>query len=587
MLGNVFSQGMFTVDPNMTPEQLAQKRAVLAALQPRYGRASYVGEGLGQLAMGIATGARNRKLDKIESGNRDKANALFSGVLGGNAGPMNILGLNPEYGQAPANPNSPEQIGADTMAALGKDPASKVRQGLIARGIPEHIADGFVMNFEDESGLNPGINEIAPIVPGSRGGFGLAQWTGPRRKSLEAYAASVGKPVSDMNVQLDFLMQELQGPEAAAWQEIAAAQDSGTAAAAIVNSFLRPAEEHRARRVAEYTGGNPSANTAAPQIPMDQLMALMSNPWLAPEQRAMLQSMMDQQMQAGDPLRQIEISKAQAELDAMNAPQQPEQLTRLAIAQELGLDEESARAYALTGELPKAQGADAPAAFASLDMQAKAAGLVPGTPEYQEFMLNGGSSGTPAAFMALDMQAKAAGFQPGTPEYQEFMATRGAGFAAAAVEKGKAKADAEIAAPGDVATAQTTLSYIDSIRNHPGRGAGSGASSFLGVVPGTAAREFQIEVDRLKSGAFMTAIEQLRGMGALSNAEGQTATAAVAALDPSGSEEGFLKRLEEYESIVRRGLERAEKRITAPQSGSNQSTGKTVLKFNAQTGELE
>ena len=38
----------------------------------------------------------------------------------------------------------------------------------------EHVADGFVMNFKDESGLNPGINEQNPIVPGSRGGFGLA-----------------------------------------------------------------------------------------------------------------------------------------------------------------------------------------------------------------------------------------------------------------------------------------------------------------------------------------------------------------------------------------------------------------------------
>ena len=187
----MFGKGMFTIDPNSTPEQVAKKRAQIAALLDRPS-ARYVGEGLGQLAAGILGGVQNRKLDKIEGEGRDNANAMFSGVLGGSmAGPMNILGVDPAYGQAPAapvDPNSPEQIGADTMAALGKDPGNLVKQGLVARGMPEHIADGFVMNFKDESGLNPGINEQAPIVPGSRGGFGLAQWTGPRRKALEAYA---------------------------------------------------------------------------------------------------------------------------------------------------------------------------------------------------------------------------------------------------------------------------------------------------------------------------------------------------------------------------------------------------------------
>ena len=140
--------------------------------------------------------------------------------------------------------------------------------------------------------------------------------------------------------------------------------------------------------------------------------------------------------------------------------------------------------------------------------------------------------------------------------------------AAAEAVIGGAEGDALVAAPADVATADTTLGNIDSLRNHPGRLGGTGGSSWIGSIPGTDAKEFQIEVERLKSGAFMTAIEQLRGMGALSNAEGQTATAAVAALDPSGTEEGFLKRLAEYEEIVKRGRDRAAKRIKAPEDGS-------------------
>ena len=135
------------------------------------------------------------------------------------------------------------------------DMRAKLKAGLTQRGLAPHIADAFIMNFQDESGLNPGINEASPTVPGSRGGYGLAQWTGPRRRQLEAYAGSTGKPVSDVDVQLDFLMGELQGSERNAAQSIMGAKDTGSAAAAIVNKFLRPAEQHRASRVARYTGG--------------------------------------------------------------------------------------------------------------------------------------------------------------------------------------------------------------------------------------------------------------------------------------------------------------------------------------------
>lgn len=84
-------------------------------------------------------------------------------------------------------------------------------------------------------------------------------------------------------------------------------------------------------------------------------------------------------------------------------------------------------------------GPELPSQVHALQWQAQAAGLTPGSPEYQEFMLNGG--GAPATFRALDMQAKAAGFEPGTSEYHEFMATRGAGLSAGAAQEAKNQAD--------------------------------------------------------------------------------------------------------------------------------------------------
>ena len=43
----VFKQGMFQIDANMTPDQVANKRAMIAALLPKFGSAKYVGEGVG------------------------------------------------------------------------------------------------------------------------------------------------------------------------------------------------------------------------------------------------------------------------------------------------------------------------------------------------------------------------------------------------------------------------------------------------------------------------------------------------------------------------------------------------------------
>lgn len=152
----------------------------------------------------------------------------------------------------------------------------------------------------------------------------------------------------------------------------------------------------------------------------------------------------------------------------------------------------------------------------------------------------------------------------GTLEADIALGGDAAAAAASGAEIGKAQGAAQASAPSDIAAAESTLGYIQSLKDHPGRLMGTGASSWAGLLPGSTAKEFQIEVKRLAAGAFMTAIEQLRGMGALSNAEGQTATAAVAALQEDGTEEGFLKRLSEYEAIVQRGLERARGRIAAP-----------------------
>lgn len=473
------------------------------------------------------------------------AAAAFGGLVPGGMGPAGgaasaaASGAAARGGSAPItfDKSAPQYIADDAMAALGKEPLSmegRIREGLKARGLPEHVANGFIANFKDESNLNPGINEASPVVPGSRGGFGLAQWTGPRRKALEAFAASQGKPVDDLDVQLDFLMTELSGSEAGAGAAIMSAKNAPEAAAAIVNNFLRPAEQHRASREAEYLGMDAGAPTQADPLAdpyVQRLMQVMAMPGLTPEQRSVVELQLQTRMG---------------------------QLTATAKTEAL------------------------PAGFRELDLQAQAGGLVPGTPEYQNFMLSGGAGATggegPAAFQALHMQALAAGFPEGSPEYQNFMATRGAGLVAESKALGEAKGSAIAGAPAEIAAADETLGFIDEVRKHPGLDAGTGMTSVFNQIPGTSGYDFQNRVNQLLSGGFLTAIDQLRGMGALSNAEGQTATRAISRMDTATSKEEFLAALDDYERVVKQGRERAAGKLesapatsVAPVKGVTQS----------------
>lgn len=166
------------------------------------------------------------------------------------------------------------------MARLTSD---QVIAGLMRRGVPLHVAQGVAMNFRDESGLDTGIQERSPRS--GRGGYGLAQWTGPRRIGLERYAAAQGASAADPEVQLDYFMQENAGPERGAWSKVMAAPSAQQAAAQFVTHWERPAAEHRQARVENYLGarhvggaGSGSGNFEPPAAnPMGFLQALIEH----------------------------------------------------------------------------------------------------------------------------------------------------------------------------------------------------------------------------------------------------------------------------------------------------------------------
>jgi hypothetical protein len=149
---------------------------------------------------------------------------------------------------------TPDEMLGTAPAAKGGQALPMERQiieGLMSRGLSLPVARGITANMIAESGLNPGINEIAPLVPGSRGGFGLNQWTGPRRRQLEEYAEQQGRPIDDLDLQLDFTIWELGNTERAAMDALSGVNDPVEAARIYSERFLRPGIPHMDRRLAE------------------------------------------------------------------------------------------------------------------------------------------------------------------------------------------------------------------------------------------------------------------------------------------------------------------------------------------------
>lgn len=211
--------------------------------------------GLAGFAEGFANAQQMKKerarIDKMNE-QQDRMLAIMEKNPGAFSGSMGIPGMGDGSGGGGG------AGGARSYAAMPVE-ASYIRDGLVKRGMDPHIADGFVMNFKDESAFN------ASAVGDNGNAFGLAQWNGPRMRALYAYADEKGVSAADPDLQMDFLMHELGGSHSTEWGKIQGAKTAGEAGVLIVNHFEKPAEKHRAARAAAYSGATPSYVGGAPE----------------------------------------------------------------------------------------------------------------------------------------------------------------------------------------------------------------------------------------------------------------------------------------------------------------------------------
>lgn len=102
-----------------------------------------------------------------------------------------------------------------------------------------------------------------------------------------------------------------------------------------------------------------------------------------------------------------------------------------------------------------------------------------------------------------------------------------------------AKADRQAAAQGAVDTFSTALDSLGEIEKSPGLSKAVGVRSAFPTVPGSDAANFEARLDTFKAQTFLPMVASLKGMGALSDAEGKKLSDAVGALSPKMSEDAF------------------------------------------------
>jgi len=241
--------------------------AAFKALKSRYGS---------QLAeliytpggMGIKNGQPFRYTGQVARDHYDHVHVAFAG--GSTA-----------LGQAG---NRGDGLGRFTGDGLGSN-ARRIWSFLRGHGFSPAQAAGIIGNFQQESGLDPTASQHGGP------GRGLAQWGGGRFAALQAFAAKRGKPWTDLNTQLQFMIAELGGPEASAGRALRGAHTVADATSifgrqyeryGIAGDRLAPARAaynaFRSINGATSTGGagastSGAASAAARVNPLDQKLA--------------------------------------------------------------------------------------------------------------------------------------------------------------------------------------------------------------------------------------------------------------------------------------------------------------------------
>lgn len=395
-----------------TYDQLQRKRAVAESLLAGAGAAPRnVGEGLNAIGKALAYRGLEKRASKEEARLRGEFDAKWGTAFGGMPGMGGAAGGAAGGGGSPSGTWTPAPPAPKpTESFMGK---GDVADGGLSYGLP--AADAGVAS----GGLDYGANVMTPqemLIAGAKargldpidvataisyetgGKFdptikgpttqwgtheGLIQFGDPQgqehgavfdqgadaawRSQLDPTNGAVWSYLDSVGVKPGMGLDQIySGINAGGVDRMGASDANNGGAPGTVADKVAGMGDHRVK-AAEFLGGTwtptegGGAGGGVPQMDMASLAALAGDPMASPQQKAIVEALIAQQLQGMDPLRQLEMEKAQLELAQMKDPgqAQPEELTdRMALLTAAGVDPASpeGKNYLLTGELPTAGG---------------------------------------------------------------------------------------------------------------------------------------------------------------------------------------------------------------------------------------
>ncbi|RAS13555.1 hypothetical protein [Ensifer adhaerens] len=467
---------LFGGNTGETPETLKRKRELAMAIMGAQGAPKTVGEGLTALGAGITAGIVNRRADKAESAGRNAATSSYNNAVKALSGRMMGTGaqsMTPAGGQgfvssgAVDNPNVGSTIdfargeaggGGQDVAAL----ESYIRDAATKRGIDPEIA----VRVARSEGLGPGIWQSNYVKNGKRetsyGPFQLLVGGGLGDKFQKVYGKSPSDPSTVYN-QVDFALDEAAQGGWSPWygaakvgvgartgldnaralgsqpqpQEVASLDPSiGMPGAAGEMAAASPQPQPQSGYVDPMVSA-PNYNPAAASTPVVQpqpapqqmaqaapsgqpgidpsILETLSNPFLAPEQRAALQMLVEQdvrrqqaaqeeqnwlrrqayqaELKRSDPAYQIGLEKTRQEVENLRTPEYRDLTPEERRA--AGIPDTDQRPYQRSrgGKLDAVGGVGQTINVGNEVEARKAAaeqvGLTPDDPAYQGFILTG------------------------------------------------------------------------------------------------------------------------------------------------------------------------------------------------------
>lgn len=145
--------------------------------------------------------------------------------------------------------NSIEPSDQATLGSEGNTNAERAFNFFVAYGFTPQQAAGIVGNLMQESGpsLDTGIESA-----GTERSFGIAQWNAGagRFQQLEEFAGDLGRDWRELDVQLRFIIWELETYPYLGIAQLRAARTIEAAVAAFEEKFERPSEPNRSARIA-------------------------------------------------------------------------------------------------------------------------------------------------------------------------------------------------------------------------------------------------------------------------------------------------------------------------------------------------